>query len=345
MTTTVHAYAALEPGGRLEPYEYQLGPLGPDEVDLDVNSCGICFSDVSMIDNAWGFTPYPLVPGHEVVGTVRATGERVSHLAVGDVVGLGWNAGSCLACVQCMSGDHHMCPQAVSTFIGRPGGYADVVRAQAQAVFKLPQGVDARTAGPLMCGGITVFSPLSQFSISPTASVGVIGIGGLGHLAVKFARAWGCHVTAFTSTEGKREEALAMGAHDVLHSRDEQALVNAANRFDLLLSTVNASLDWNAFIGTLKPRGRLHVLGAVPEPLAFPVSSLMLEHRSVSSSPSGSPSDIMKMLEFVGRHTITPQTEHFTFDRVNDAIEHLRSGKARYRVVLEHSNRAGSARG
>ena len=336
MTTTVHAYAALAAGGRLEPYEYRLGPLGPDEVDLDVKSCGICFSDVSMIDNAWGFTPYPLVPGHEIVGTVRATGDRVSHLAVGDVVGLGWNAGSCLVCAQCMSGDHHMCAQAVSTFIGRPGGYADIVRAQAHAVFRIPQGVDPRSAGPLMCGGITVFSPFSQFSISPTASVGVIGIGGLGHLAVKFARAWGCHVTAFTSTKEKQQEALAMGAHDVVDSRDEKALANAAHRFDLLLSTVNASLDWNAFLGTLKPRGRLHVLGAVPEPLAIPVTSLMMSHRSVSSSPSGSPSDIMKMLDFVGRHGIEPQTEHFRFDRVNDAIEHLRSGRARYRVVLEH---------
>lgn len=226
--------------------------------------------------------------------------------------------------------------QAVSTFIGRPGGYADIVRAQAHAVFKLPPGVDPRTAGPLMCGGITVFSPLSQFSIPPTARVGVIGIGGLGHLAVKFARAWGCHVTAFTSTAAKQQEALEMGAHDVVDSRDGKALADAARRFDLLLSTVNVSLDWNALIGTLKPRGRLHILGAVPEPLAIPVSSLMLAHRSVSSSPSGRPSDIMAMLDFVGRHGIEARTEHFTFDRVNDAIEHLRSGKARYRVVLEH---------
>ena len=335
MTTTVHAYAVHTPGGRLEPYEYQLGPLGPDEVDLDVNSCGICFSDVSMIDNAWGFTPYPLVPGHEVIGTIRAVGERVAHLSIGDVVGLGWNAGSCLACTQCMSGDHHMCPQAVSTFIGRPGGYADIIRAQAHAVFRLPHGVDRRTAGPLMCGGITVFSPLSQFAIPPTASVGVIGIGGLGHLAITFARAWGCHVTAFTSTGGKHEDAREMGAHDVMDSRNATALANAARRFDLLLSTVNVSLDWNAFIGTLKPRGRLHVLGAVPEPLAIPVSSLMMAHRSVSSSPSGRPSDITNMLAFVARHGIAPRTEHFPLDRVNDAIDHLRSGKARYRVVLE----------
>ncbi len=336
MTTTVHAYAAHEAGGRLEPYEYELGVLGPNEVDLDVKSCGICFSDVSMIDNAWGFTPYPIVPGHEIIGHVRAVGEQVTHLAVGDTVGVGWNSSYCMVCRQCMSSDHHMCPDAVSTFIGRPGGYADIVRVEAAAAFRIPAGVDARTAGPLMCGGITVFTPLVQFGIAPTASVGVIGIGGLGHLAIEFARAWGCQVTAFTSTEAKRQQALEMGAHEVLDSRDAQALAGATDRFDLVLSTVNVPLDWNAYLGTLKRRGRLHVLGAVQEPLDLSVNSLMMTQRSVSSSPAGSPADIATMLDFAGRHGIAPVTEHFSFDRVNDAIEHLRSGNARYRVVLEH---------
>jgi uncharacterized zinc-type alcohol dehydrogenase-like protein len=335
MTTTVHAYAVHEPGGQLLPFEYELGPLGPHDVDLNVKSCGICFSDVSMMDNAWGFTPYPLVPGHEIVGEVRAVGEHVRHLAVGDVVGMGWHAGYCMVCRQCMSGDHHMCADAASTFIGRHGGYADIVRAQASAVFKLPKGVDARTAGPLMCGGITVFSPFVQYGISPTARVGVIGIGGLGHMAVKFARAWGCHVTAFTSTEAKQQEALELGAHVALSSRDKEAIERAAKSFDLLLSTVNVPLDWGAYIGSLAQRGRLHVLGAVLEPIPVAATSLMMSQRSVSSSPAGSPSDIAKMLDFAGRHGIQPTTEHFAFDRINEAIDHLRSNKARYRVVLD----------
>ena len=149
-----------------------------------------------------------MVPGHKIIGEVRAIGEQVTQLTVGDNVGVGWHSGYCMACSECMSGDQHLCANAVSTFIGRPGGYADIVRAQASAVFKIPSGVDLRTAGPLMCGGITVFTPFSQFNISPTASVGVVGIGGLGHLALKLARAWGCHVTAFTSTEAKQQEAL-----------------------------------------------------------------------------------------------------------------------------------------
>ena len=229
-----------------------------------------------------------------------------------------------------------MCANAVSTFIGRHGGYADIVRVQAPAVFKLSDGVDVRTAGPLMCGGVTVFSPFVQHGISPTAKVGVIGIGGLGHLALKFARAWGCHVTAFTSTEAKQQQALEIGAHEVFNSRDIDTLAKVIDQFDLLLSTVNVPLDWNTFIGTLKRRGRLHVLGAVTEPLSIPATSLMMAQRSVSSSPAGSPSDIAKMLDFVGRHNIAPVTEHFSFSQVNDAIEHLRSGNARYRVVLEH---------
>lgn len=336
MTTTVHAYQVQEPGGRLEPTEFELGPLGVTEVDVDVLNCGICYTDVSMIDNDWGASTYPIVPGHEIIGTVRAVGEQVSHLAVGDVVGIGFHASYCMSCEQCMSGDHNLCAAAKSTFIGRAGGYADIVRSDAAAAFKLPDNVDVATAGPLMCGGITVFAPLVQLNILPTARVGVIGIGGLGHLAVKFANAWGCEVTAFTSTEAKRQEARDLGAHQVLDSRDPDAIASAADSFDLLISTVNASLDWDALLATLRRRGHLHVLGIVPEPLTIPMQSLLGAQRSVSSSPAGRPSDIANMLEFAGRHGIQPVTETFPFDQINEAVEHLRAGKARYRVVIEH---------
>ena len=337
MSTIVKAYAAHEPGGALEPYEYELDQLGATEVDIDVTSCGICYSDVSMIDNDWGFTPYPIVPGHEIIGEVRAVGDQVGHLAVGDVVGMGWHASYDMTCAQCLAGDHNMCPAAQSTFIGRPGGYADIVRAHAAAVFRLPDDLDAMSAGPLMCAGITVFTPFSRFRIAPTDSIGVIGIGGLGHLALKFARAWGCEVTAFTSTGAKQQEALDLGAHEVIDSRDPEAIADAKDRFDLLISTVNVPLDWDAFLGTLKPRGRLHVLGAVMEPLSFPVQSLMMTQRSVSSSPAGRPSDIAAMLMFAARHGIEPVTERFSFENINEAVDHVRGGNARYRVVLEHS--------
>lgn len=335
--TTVHAYAATEPNGLLEPFEYELEPIGPYDVDIDVENCGICHSDLSMLENAWAMTQYPFVPGHEISGKISDVGEHVMHLKVGDRVGLGWHAGYCMTCPQCLSGHHNMCNNASGTIVGRHGGFADKVRAQAASVIKLPDGIDARKAGPLLCGGVTVFNPLIQFSILPTASVGVIGIGGLGHMALKFARAWGCRVTAFTSSESKHQEAMEMGAHDTINSRDLDAIKAAAGRFDLLLSTVNVKLDWVAYLNTIKPRGRLHLLGVVMDPLDLEVVPMLFGQRSVSSSPVGSPDTIAKMLDFSDRHDIKPITEHFSFNQVNDAMDHLCSGKARYRIVLDRN--------
>ncbi|MFG0252092.1 MAG: NAD(P)-dependent alcohol dehydrogenase [Phycisphaerales bacterium JB038] len=331
----VKAYAASEVGGALEPFEYDLGPIGPHDVDIAVEHCGICHSDLSMLKNEWGMTQYPFVPGHEVAGTVSAKGEHVRHLEVGDRVGLGWHAGYCQTCPQCLSGDHNMCGSAAATIVGRHGGFADTVRAQATSVIKLPDGVEASKAGPLFCGGITVFNPFLQFDVKPTDSVGVIGIGGLGHLALQFARAWGCEVTAFTSSDAKREEALSLGAHDTVNSRDPEAIQAAAGRFDLLLCTVNVKLDWNGYLETLKPRGRLHYLGVVLEPLDLSLFPLLFAQRSVSGSPVGSPHSIATMLDFADRHHIAATTEHFPMSRVNEAMEHLRAGKARYRIVLD----------
>ncbi len=330
----IKAYAAFEPGGELKPFDYDPGPLGDQQVEINVEHCGICHSDLSMIDNEWGLSSYPLVPGHEVVGTIGAIGAGVTQLHVGQRVGLGWHSGYCMTCATCMDGDHNLCAQAESTIIGRHGGFADKVRAQAASVIPLPEGLDPATAGPLFCGGITVFNPMIQSQLSPTARVGVIGIGGLGHLAVQFLNAWGCEVTAFTSSETKRIEALELGAHHTLDSRDIAALVAAAGRFDFLLSTVNVTLNWDAYLGTLKSRGRLHVVGAALEPLRVPAFSLIMAQRSVSGSPVGSPATLAKMLDFAARHGIEPITEDFDFSDINEAIAHLRSGKARYRVVL-----------
>jgi len=330
------AYAAFEPGGKLELFEYDPGPIGQQDVEIAVEYCGICYSDLSMLRNDWGMTQYPFVPGHEVIGTIVAVGGEAGTLQPGQRVGLGWHAGYCMHCHSCMSGDHNLCAQAQGTIVGRHGGFADKVRARAASVVALPQGLEAKSAGPLFCGGITVFNPLVQFNISPTASVGVIGIGGLGHLAVQFLRAWGCHVTAFTTSENKKAEALRLGAHQTMNSKDPTVLEAAAGQFDLILSTVHAALDWNAYVATLRPKGRLHFLGAVLEPLDIGVFPLILGQRSVSGSPVGSPDTIRAMLDFALQHHIKPIVESFSFDQVNDAIAHLDSGKARYRIVLGH---------
>lgn len=331
----IQAYAAHESGGKLEPFEYDPGDLGPGQVEIDVLACGICHSDLSMLDNEWEMASYPLVPGHEVVGTIIAVGEGVANVAVGDTVGLGWYSGSCLGCRQCMSGDHNLCAAAEGTIVGRHGGFANAVRCQAEWAIPLPKGVDAAKAGPLFCGGITVFNPIVQFGVRPTDRVGVIGIGGLGHLALQFLAKWGCEVTAFTSTDAKADEAREMGAHHVVNSRDAARLDAVAGSLDFILSTVNVDLDWNAYLAALGPRGRLHSVGAVPNPIPVPAFGVIPGQKSVSGSPLGSPATIAGMLEFCARHGIEAVTEHFPMREANEALDHLRAGKARYRIVLD----------
>ncbi len=333
--TTIHAWAAQEPGGALTPWDYTVGPLGPHEVEIAVSSCGLCHSDLSMLHGAWGNSQFPLVAGHEVVGTIAATGEQVSHLAPGDRVGLGWFSSSCMTCPTCMGGDHNLCGSSESTIVGRPGGFADRVRCSAEWAVPLPDGLAVEDAGPLFCGGITVFNPIVEFGVRPTDRVGVIGIGGLGHLALQFLRAWGCEVTAFTSTAAKADEARSMGAHRVVDSRSADALAAEAGRFDFVLSTVNVELAWTQYLAALAPKGRLHVVGAVPQPLAVPAFALIGGQRSVSGSPLGSPATLARMLAFCARHDIRPVTEHFAMSDVNEALAHLEAGRARYRVVLD----------
>ncbi len=201
----INAYAAFEPGGELKPFEYDPGGLRAGQVEIEIEHCGICHSDLSMLNNDWGITEYPLVPGHEIIGTIAAVGAGVTRPEIGQRVGLGWHSGYCMSCGSCRSGDHNLCAGSQGTIVGRHGGFADRVRADAVSVVPLPEEVDAASAGPLFCGGITVFNPLVQFDVKPTHEVGVIGIGGLGHLALRFLHAWGCEVTAFTSHAAKRE--------------------------------------------------------------------------------------------------------------------------------------------
>jgi uncharacterized zinc-type alcohol dehydrogenase-like protein len=332
----IKAYAARSQGAKLEPFEYDPGVLQEEAVEIAVEYCGICHSDLSMIKNDWGISQYPLVPGHEVVGRVVAVGDRVTTVKVGQRVGLGWNSHSCMHCEWCMSGNHNLCLTAEATIVGRFGGFADKVRAHQEWVLPLPDGLDPAKAGPLFCGGITVFNPIVQFDVQPTDRVGVIGIGGLGHMALEFLRAWGCEVTAFSTDPDKEAEALEMGADHFINSKDLEAMKSVGNSFDFILSTVDVNLDWSIYMNALRPKGRLHFVGAITTPLQIPVFALIGGQRSVSGSPVGSPAIITKMLDFAARHNIAPVTETFDFSQVNEAMEHLAAGKARYRIVLKH---------
>jgi uncharacterized zinc-type alcohol dehydrogenase-like protein len=339
MSTKFRAYAVSSKGQPLQPFEFDPGPLGAEQVEIHVSHCGICHSDLSMIDNEWGQTAYPLVPGHEVVGTVVAAGDQVKNVRVGDRVGLGWFAGSCLACPQCLAGDHNLCAHAEQTIVRRHGGFADRVRCHWAWAIPLPAALATDSSGPLFCGGITVFNPIVQCGVKPTDRVGVIGIGGLGHLALQFLNKWGCEVFAFTSSDAKREEAFKLGAHRVVNSRDRAQLQQIAGSLDFILSTVNVPLDWSAFLGALAPKGRLHLVGAVLEPLRIAAFTLIGAQKSVSGSPLGSPATTATMLAFCARHGIRPQIEKFPMSRANEALDHLRAGRARYRIVLENDLR------
>lgn len=331
----IRAWATTGPGKPLQPFEYDPGPLGPDDVEIAVETCGICHSDPSMMANEWGITTYPLVPGHEIIGRISALGSNARGLTIGQRVGVGWAASSCMHCHWCLNGDQNLCLQNVGTIVGHHGGFADKVRVQWPWAVPVPDGLDAREAGPLMCGGVTIFTPFRVFDVRPTDRVGVVGIGGLGHMALKFANAWGCEVTAFTSTAAKADEARSFGAHNVVSSRNDADLKRIAGSLDLLLVTVNVPLNWQAMIDTLRPKGRLHVVGAVLEPIPVAAFPMILGQKSVSGSPNGAPVTMAEMLEFAARHDVLPMTEHFPLSRVNDAMQHLLDGKARYRIVLD----------
>lgn len=331
----IKAYAAMEAGAELQLHEYDPGELAHNHVEIAVSACGLCHSDVSMINNDWRASQYPLIAGHEVIGTVTEIGTNVKNLKVGQVVGVGWSSESCLHCSPCLSGSHQRCTQGVTTIRGH-GGFADRIRVQDIWAVPLPEGMAARSAGPLFCGGITVFAPMIDFDLKPTDRIGIVGIGGLGHLAIQFARAWGCEVTAFTTNMDKEAELRDLGAYKVVNSRDESALKALRGQFDMVLSTVNVNLPWHRYMSALAPEGRLITVGMIGEPMGISAGQLITGQKIVGGSDTGAPHMVAKMLEFCVRHDITPMVDYFPMSDINKAIAHLKAGKARYRVVLEN---------
>jgi uncharacterized zinc-type alcohol dehydrogenase-like protein len=332
---TINAYAATTENSALIPFQFSLPDLAAEQIDIKVKYCGICHSDLSMLANEWGITEYPFVPGHEIVGTVVAKGEQVKGINLGDEVGLGWFSESCLHCNYCLSGNQNLCSSAEATIVNRHGGFAEVVRCHWIWATKIPKGLDPSTLGPMFCGGITVFNPIVQNNVQPTDRVGVIGVGGLGHLAIQFLNKWGCEVTAFTSSAEKTDETRRMGAHHIVNSRNDSELEQLEGTFDFIINTTNANLNWELYLNALRPKGTLHTVGVVPDPIPVPSFPIILGQKSVSGSPLGSPATVKQMLEFCQRHNIAAITEEFAMSDVNAAFQHLKEGKARYRLVLK----------
>ena len=333
----IKSYAAMQAGQALELYEYDAAELAAEEVEVQVEYCGVCHSDLSMIDNEWGISQFPVIAGHEVIGRVSALGEAAKNkgLSVGQRVGIGWTAKSCQHCDACINGEQVNCQQGSIPTIMNKGGFAEKLRADWQWVIPLPEKLDVASAGPLLCGGITVFKPLLMSNITATSRVGVIGIGGLGHIAIKLLHAMGCEVTAFSSNPAKEQEVLAMGADKVVNSRDPDALKALAGQFDLIINTVNVDLDWQPYFEALAYGGNFHTVGAVLKPLPVPAFTLIGGDRSISGSATGTPYELRKLMKFAGRTKVAPTTELYPMSKINEAIQHVRDGKARYRVVLK----------
>ncbi|RXH55728.1 NAD(P)-dependent alcohol dehydrogenase [Granulicella sibirica] len=330
----INGLAVHAAGAHLLPFKVDAGDLKPNDVAIKISHCGVCHSDIHLIDNDWGISKYPFIPGHEIVGTITAVGSSVKDRTVGERVGVGWQADSCGICEWCRQGEEHLCLKSQPTCVGRHGGYADYVRVNSRFAIPVPAVLDSENVAPLLCGGITVYSPLRNHGVRPSSRVGVVGIGGLGHIGLQFARAFGAEVTAFSTSKDKEAEAKKLGAHHFVNTRDTGALKKVAGSFDFLLCTVSADQDWAGLIASLRPKGMLCVVGAAPSPMPISAFSLILQQKAISGSPTGSPRDLHEMLDVAARHGIKAITERFPMSAANEAVAKVKKNQVRYRAVL-----------
>jgi alcohol/geraniol dehydrogenase (NADP+) len=333
--STFHGYAAPAAGKPLEPYSFEPRPLGAGDVELTISHCGLCHSDLHLVNDDWKMSRYPFVPGHEIVGTVAQVGAAVNGLKPGQRVGVGWQSGSCGTCEWCERGEEHLCSASQATCMPGPGGFADRIRVSARFAIPLPEALSSRDTAPLLCGGITVYTPLREAGVGAHSRVGIIGVGGLGHLALQFARVMGAEVTAFSTSPDKEAEARALGAHRFVATRERSALKAVRGSFDFILSTVAADLPWLDYVAALRPRGTLCFVGAPPSAVVLPAFALISQNKKLAGSNTGSPALIREMLEVAARHDVHARTEAFPLTHVNAAIGRVARNEVRYRAVLE----------
>lgn len=334
-------YAAFEKGGELKPWSFNRRALRPDDVAVKILYAGICHSDLHAIHDGWA-GEFPIVPGHEIMGVVTEVGATVNDFKTGDQVLIGTIVDSCRVCEPCKQEMESYCrafPTLTYDGIDRidgsrtRGGFSDSYVADKKFVYHLPKGMDPRSAAPLMCAGVTVYSPLRHWKVGPGMTVGIVGIGGLGHLAIKYARAMGAHVVAFTTSENKVEEAKKLGAHEVILSKDKEQIDKQAYRFDFILDTISTSYDMNPYITALKLDATLCSLG-IPDHFDLKPVLLTMGRRRLSSSGVGGTKDTQEMLEFSALHGIAPDVEFVTPDNINEALGRLRRNDVRYRFVI-----------
>ncbi len=329
----VSGYAANAVGQPLEPFEYRSPELGEKDVRVSITHCGVCHTDIHAIDNYYGIVDFPFVPGHEIVGYVSSVGPAVSELKIGDRVGIGWQGRSCRQCEWCLQGEEQLCVDIVPSGTWVPyGGFSSSVVVDGRFAYPVPSAMPSQVAAVLMCAGVTVYSPLRMYGTGSTQRIAVVGVGGLGHLAIQFAHALGCEVTAISSSPGKKEQALAYGADDFIDMNDQASLGELDFRFDLLMCTASGVVSWEALLMTLKKKGRLVLLG-FPD-VSLNSTDLVAHELSITGSFLGNRATMREMLMFAQDHGIEPEIELMPMSRVNDAIQRVRQNKARYRIVL-----------
>ncbi|ETT27082.1 alcohol dehydrogenase [Rhodococcus aetherivorans] len=339
----VHAYAASSASAPLAPTVIERRDVGPNDVLIEIKYAGICHSDIHTVRGDWGPQPYPLVPGHEIVGLVAEVGADVTRHRVGDRVGVGCMVDSCRECVNCRNGDEQYCLGGmVPTYAGvdrdgttTQGGYATHVVVDADFVLSVPATLDFAAAAPLLCAGITTYSPLRRWNAGPGTKVAVVGLGGLGHLAVKIAHALGAEVTVLSQSLKKREDGLRLGADHYHATSDPATFEQLSSRFDLIVNTVSAAIDVDAYLGLLAVDGTLVNVGAPAEPLSLNVFSLIGGRRSYAGSMIGGIRRTQEMLDFCAAHDIGADVEVIPADRINDAYERVLASDVRYRFVID----------
>lgn len=336
------AYATFEVKGEAKPWEFELHELGAEDVELKLTHSGVCHSDIHSIDGDWGIPNFPLVAGHELLGEVTAVGANVTKFKIGDRIGVGPQANSCGACRQCQRNSETYCTAGmVQTYNSKlpdgyitKGGYAQYHRTNAKFAFKIPENLDPAGAAPLLCAGVTVFTPLKECGVDYKSKVAVVGLGGLGHVALKIARAMGAEVTAISTSASKEAECKSFGAHEFIVSTDDAQMAAAAGQFDVILNTSSASLDWAKYLSLLQARGTWVQLGAPPCSIGLAPFQLIFKGISFRGSLIGSPRDFEDMFELCGRHNIVCAVETVPVSKINEALQKVRDNKARYRMVL-----------
>jgi alcohol dehydrogenase (NADP+) len=351
MTRTA-SYAAHEAGARLRPFPIERRAVGPRDVEIEINFCGVCHSDLHMVNDDWGMSTFPLVPGHEIVGRVAAVGGEVDDLRPGQTVAVGCLVGSCGHCDACEHELEQYCTNGFVMTYGSPtqdpggvtfGGYSKRIVVDRHFVLVVPENLDPKAAAPLLCAGITTYSPLAHWQVGPGKTVGVIGLGGLGHMGIKLAHAMGARVTMITTSAHKAADGRRLGADDVLLSTDADAMAAAQGRFDFLLNTIPVPHDFNPYLGLLKRDATMCVVGAVGPTWELNTMPLVFARRRVAGSLIGGLAETQEMLDFCGRHDVVADVEVIDMAYINDAYARMQRSDVKYRFVIDLATLADQA--